>query len=156
MTTEERPETPLERDELTTEFVLEAYVTLAPREKVGGSKYGQRQFVPITGGKFEGPKLSGEVLSGTDWQVVRADGVIEMDAQYSLRASDGTVIQVRNRGIVVVPKDARAFSDAYVRTVPEFEAPSDGPHAWLNCAIFLGRLVEFSQSFVRVRMYKVL
>jgi hypothetical protein len=141
---------------LLTEFVLEAHVLLAPRMRFGASKYGERFLVPITGGHFEGPLLHGEVLPGTDWQLKRPDGVTELDARYSLRAHDGTLIQVCNHGIVHMPKGARELSQIYVRTVPQFEAPNDSPHAWLNQAVFVGTLAEASAEFVKVRMYKVL
>jgi hypothetical protein len=155
MTTEEAPPTAAP-DPLTTEFLLEAHVTIGARIGIGAGKHGRRQIVPITGGHFEGPLMRGEVLPGSDWQLVCADGVTELDARYNIRVSDGTLIEVHNRGIVFVPAGARDLSQVYVRTAPEFEAPSDGPYAWLNRSLFVGTLIAATPEFVKIRMYKLL
>jgi hypothetical protein len=50
-------------------------------------------------GSFAGERLSGRVLpGGADWQVIRADGVADLDARYALETTDGALIYVRNRG----------------------------------------------------------
>ena len=36
---------------------------------------------------------------GADWQVIRADGVADLDARYTLETADGALIYVRNRGL---------------------------------------------------------
>ena len=36
---------------------------------------------------------------GADWQVVRPDGVLAIEAKYTLEASDGALIMVTNRGM---------------------------------------------------------
>ena len=53
--------------------------------------------VPITGGTFEGPRLKGKVLPGADWQIVRPDGVLELEARYALETDDGALISMVNR-----------------------------------------------------------
>jgi hypothetical protein len=63
---------------------------------------------------------------------------------------------VRNRGIVVIPADAKDIHAIYVRTAPVFDAAIDGPYAWLNKALFLGTLQLSGPKLVRIRMYKVL
>jgi hypothetical protein len=141
---------------LSADFVFEANVTLADRLSLGKGSHGERWVVPITGGQFEGPLLRGEVLSGADWQLSRPDGVMEIDARYAIRVSDGAVIHVRNRGIVVLPPLVKDVSAIYVRTAPSFDAPSDGPHAWLNRALFLGTLELASRGSVRICVFKVL
>jgi hypothetical protein len=92
---------------------------------------------------------------GADWQLVRADGDIELDARYPVRASDGAVIQIRNRCLVHIPAGTRDPGQIYVRTVPEFDAPSDGPHAWLNHSIFIGTLALGGKGRVRIRVFRV-
>jgi len=106
---------------------------------------------PITGGEVTGPRLRGAVLGGgADWQLLRNDGVLELDARYAIRATDGAHIQVRNRGLL-----RASDSGIYVRTVPQFEADKDGPHAWLNRSVFLGT-VEFEQpGQVRISVFEV-
>ena len=98
---------------------------------------------------------------GADWQLVRADGVLEIDARYTLRTDDGHAISVYNRGIVAShPDDADpARSTLYVRTTPSFEAPNESPYAWLNRSIFVGTLQSIrgpGTINVRVSVFRVL
>ncbi len=83
---------------LHAEFVYEAIVEIGAPVVVGKTPAGHRQYIPITGGRFHGDKIQGTVLpGGADWQTTRADGVTEVDALYSMKCDDGTVIIVRNR-----------------------------------------------------------
>jgi hypothetical protein len=51
-------------------FAFEELVTLAPDVKVGATGLGKRNIVPITGGTFSGPGISGTIIpGGWDWQV---------------------------------------------------------------------------------------
>lgn len=131
------------------EFVYEAIVTLGPVEQIGHTPHGQRVRIPITGGTFKGPRISGTVFpEGMDWQLIRPDGMTELEASYLLREADGTVIHIRNRGLA---------GKGYARTVAEFEVP-DGPHAWLNEAVFVGTVgsvPELKTPAVRIRIYKL-
>jgi hypothetical protein len=141
---------------LQTEFVLEARVTCDPIIIIGDSKQGKRQLIPITGGEFSGPNIKGKVLpGGADWQLVRPDGVLEIEARYTVQTADGVNIAIRNRGIALYPPVAQAV---YVRTVPEFEAPADSAYAWLNKAIFVGTIHPISRApiIVQVRVFKLL
>ena len=62
--------------DLVSRFAFEARVSVATPVIVGPSTHGLRRVVPITGGTFSGPRISGRVVSGgADWQYVRADGV---------------------------------------------------------------------------------
>ena len=85
---------------LGLELVFSAEVAVAPPLVVGPSSHGLRRIIPILGGRVEGPRLSGEVLAGgADWQFERPDGVWQLEARYTLRAQDGTLIQVINRAL---------------------------------------------------------
>ena len=134
---------------LTTEFVLEAEVTLEPAVEVGPSSDGVRRYIPINGGTFHGPRMQGVVLpGGADWQVDRADGVTELDALYSIKTHDGAVIIVRNRGLYV-------DRGVYFRTIPHFQAPR-GPYDWLNKAVFVGSVAGAPMpNAVVVRVFRV-
>ena len=141
-------------DAPTTELALELYVSIAPAVVVGASGHGTRQFIPITGGRFSGANgLAGEVMAGgADWQLRRPDGVTEVKAIYSIKAADGTVIEVDNQGIIVPPTAGGA---AYVRTTPRFHAPQ-GPHDWLNKTSFVGTITPSPQGgAVIIRVFKV-
>jgi hypothetical protein len=131
------------------EYVFEMHVRLGERMHTetmpGGVK---RAFVPVTGGEILGPRLSGEVVpfSGGDWPSVRPDASAVFDARYLLKASDGTLIQIKNRGIRhgsletlnrILAGAKVDPSEYYMRLAPRFEAPS-GPHAWLSHTVFVG------------------
>ena len=100
-------------------------------------------------GTIEGPMLRGNVIpmSGGDFPLVRADGVIDFDARYLLEAEDGAVIYLQNRGYRWAKTPAAAAKmnrneavgrdEYYMRVSPKFDAP-DGPHAWLNKHVFVG------------------
>ena len=100
-------------------------------------------------GTIEGPMLRGKVIpmSGGDFPLVRADGVIDFDARYLLEAEDGTVIYLQNRGYrwATTPEAAEKMNrneavggdEYYMRVSPKFDAP-DGAHAWMNRHVFVG------------------
>jgi len=126
---------------LTLEPLLRAEVTLAPPQELGDSPLGRRRIIPITGGSFRGEKLAGRVLpGGADWQVIRADGVAELDARYTLETDDRALIYVRNFGYRHGPADVLQRLAAgepvdtslyYMRATPRFETGAER-YRWLN------------------------
>jgi hypothetical protein len=114
---------------------------------LGTSPAGARRIIPITGGRFEGPRLKGIIMpGGEDAQFDRADGVTVFEARYWLKTDDGAVIKVVNRAL---------RDKTYLRTQPTFEAPT-GPHDWLNRAIFVGTLALGGPKQVVLRYFKVM
>lgn len=144
---------------LHAEHVFDANVTIGGLLDFGKSKYGERRIIPITGGTFKGPDIEGEVLpGGADWQLTRPDGDVELYARYTLKTKDGALIQVKNRVLMHMSKDGT--SPPYTRSVIDFEAPSESPHAWLNHAIFLGTLtvpqpMPEDKPYVIIGVYKL-
>jgi hypothetical protein len=146
------------------EFVFEARVKVDAPLVIGQSSHGLRRVIPILGGTFEGPRLSGTVLpGGADWQFVRPDGVLNVEARYTLKTTDGTLVMATNRGMRhgpadIIEKIGRGedvpADSYYFRTVCEFEAPT-GPHDWLNKALFLG-IAERKAGAAIVRFYRFL
>ncbi|HEX6154818.1 MAG TPA: DUF3237 domain-containing protein [Burkholderiales bacterium] len=126
---------------MKTRALLKAEITLAPPQELGETPLGRRRIIGITGGRFSGERLSGRVLpGGADWQVIRADGVADLDARYTLETADGALIYVRNHGYRHGPADVirklaagEAVDPAlyYMRTTPSFET-GDARYAWLN------------------------
>ncbi|MDB5460004.1 MAG: hypothetical protein JWO72_1745 [Caulobacteraceae bacterium] len=107
-----------------------------------------RGFVSVARGDVTGPRLEGEVISGSggDWPVFRSDGVVAFDARYLIRAKDGVIIQVFNRGYAHAPTDVQARinrgepvdpSENYFRLSPMFETGT-GPHDWMTRSVFVG------------------
>jgi hypothetical protein len=137
------------------ELAFEEIVTLSPAVVVGETPLGTRQFIPITGGTFEGPNIRGEIIpGGWDWQLVRKDGCTFIEADYFLKTDDGVVINVVNKGALCPPKDG-VFTPA--RTHPVFEAPI-GKYDWLNTSTFVGTLgmaEGVEGPAVKITFYKV-
>jgi hypothetical protein len=136
-----------------TELALELYVAITPAVTVGASDDGTRRFIPITGGRFSGNGIKGEVMAGgADWQLTRPDGVTEVKALYSIKTDDGAVIVVDNQGIIV----PASGGIGYARTNPQFHAPQ-GKYEWLNKTLFVGTITPSPQGgAVIIRVFKVL
>ena len=145
------------------EFALELRVNIGPVLELGSGLFGLRRTVPITGGVFHGPGISGRVLpGGSDWQFVEEDGLTFVDARYVLETEDAVRIEVRNQGIRHGAKDVLdriaagapvSSSQYYFRTTPRF-SPPDGLYDWLKRSIFIGD-AERHADLVIVRVWKV-
>lgn len=139
----------------TTELALELVVTIDPAIVVGESDLGHRQYIPISGGYFRGKDgLAGKVnAGGADWQLKRPDGVLIIEAIYSITADDGTVIEIHNTGI-----SNRTDGESYTITHPVFHAPQ-GKYDWLNKHTFVGTITPaFNKGVfqaVVIRAYQV-
>jgi hypothetical protein len=138
------------------EFAFEEVVTLGSAIAPGSTPYGKRNMIPITGGTFEGPNFRGTILpGGWDWQLTRADGCIDVHADYMLKTDDGVVINVVNDGALCGPKAGQPAKP--VRTSPRFEAPL-GKYEWLGQTAFVGTLEGAvgpkGEPAVRIRFYK--
>jgi muconolactone delta-isomerase len=84
---------------LTQVYRLEA--TLAPPLELGGTAQGHRRVVPLTGGTFSGPEISGRLLPGTsaDWQIILPDGTALGDIRYLLQTDRGDLLYVQSHSI---------------------------------------------------------
>src|SRR5580765_525933 len=83
------------------EFAFEIRVDVSEGMlQLGTTPKGTRKIVPICGGSFEGPAIKGTVLpGGYDWQLVRSDGVAEIEARYVLKTDDNALITIVNTGL---------------------------------------------------------
>lgn len=134
-------------------FAYEAQVDIGERQSLGQGPLGERFIVPILGGHFEGPRLRGTVLpGGADRQLLRPDGIKELDALYEMLTDDGAVITVRNRVLI----DEAVTPERYARSVLQLSAPA-GPHDWLNRRVFVGTLHSLRPARVAVciRVYEL-
>jgi len=84
---------------LSLAYRLEA--TLGEPLPLGETAHGQRRIVPLTGGVFTGPSMSGKLVSGgsADWQVVLPDGTALADLRYTLETEAGRLLYVQARGV---------------------------------------------------------
>src|SRR5436305_1479333 len=73
---------------------------------VGPTPGGYRRVGIVPGGRFEGERLSGQVLDGgSDWQTVRGDGATSLDVRLTLKTDDDALISMTYRGIRHGPVD---------------------------------------------------
>jgi hypothetical protein len=144
-------------------FVFEVRVEVGPPLEIGTTFRGTRRIVPILGGTFEGPGLSGRVLpGGADWQIIHPDGFSELDTRYTLEAESGDVIYVQNRGIRHAPPELMVRllagepvdpSHVYFRTAPTFETAAPGLR-WLTRSLFVG-MGERQPRAVQIQFWRV-
>jgi hypothetical protein len=149
---------------LETEYAFTARVTVARPITVGNGPEGLRRFVGIEGGPVSGPLFNGRVVPGSgDWQVVRDDGVLNVEARYTLESHDGVLIACTNRGIRHAPPDVMdklmrgepvPNDSYYFRTSAQFEAPLDSAYAWMNRAMFAGK-AEREPSAAIIHFFRV-
>ncbi|HOB66039.1 DUF3237 domain-containing protein [Ottowia sp.] len=126
-------------------FVMTAEV--APAQVTPDGPYGTRRFIPVTGGRFEGERLRGRMLpGGADCQLIRPDGVAELDVRTTFETDDGVLFLMRGLGLrhgapEVMARITRGeevpASDYYFRETMIFEAPR-GRYDWLNKLVALG------------------
>lgn len=130
---------------LTLAFTIR--VQVGPPTELGQVPRGRRRIIPILGGTFEGPNIRGKVVpGGADWQIVRADGLAELDTRYILQTDSGHLIYVQNAGVRHAPPDVTKKllagepvdpSQVYFKTIPTFET-SAPELQWLTRSVFIG------------------
>lgn len=144
--------------------LFRAEISLAPAQELGATPLGRRRIIGITGGRFSGERLSGRVLpGGADWQVIRGDGVADLDARYTLETADGALVYVRNRGYRHGPRDILERLAAgesvdpslyYMRTTPLFET-GDPRYEWLNRIVCVASGARRAAA-VELEVYEIL
>lgn len=135
------------------ELVFELEVTCDAPVALGRTS-GEAMMIPITGGRFWGPAMAGEVLSGgADWAVRLDNGALRIDARYAIRTDDGVIIQVHNRGNNHA--DPQNNPSMVMLTTPSFIAPQ-GTYDWLNDATFIATVTPDleAMSGVHVHIYR--
>jgi Protein of unknown function (DUF3237) len=118
-----------------------------PLYVVGQTPNAFRRIGVITGGSFEGERLSGEVVSGgNDWQSVGSDSCVKLDVRLLLRTTDGALIvmtyQVLRHGppAVMLALDRGETVDPasyYFRLSGLFETAAP-QYDWLNRIVAIG------------------
>ncbi len=112
------------------EFLFTLTADVGDIVSMGAAPLGERRVVQITGGRFEGPQMRGEVIGGADWQIVRTDGALDLDARYAIKEARGGIVQVVSQGMRHGPPEVLARlgrgedvpADQYFfRTIMRFE-----------------------------------
>jgi muconolactone delta-isomerase len=135
----------LPRPRLTPVYRLAA--ELGPPVDLGDVAEGHRRIVPLVGGTFTGPELSGTLVPGAsaDWQTVLPDGTALGDIRYTLQTDGGALLDVRSRGVrhggaEVLERLARGedvdASEYTFRTSTQI-ATAEPELDWLNKGVFV-------------------
>ena len=144
-------------------LVLTLHVQVGAPTELGEVPRGRRRIIPILGGTFEGPNIRGKVMpGGADWQIVRGDGLAELDTRYLLQTDSGKLIYIQNAGIRHAPPDVTKKllagepvdpAQVYFKTIPVFET-SAPELQWLTRSIFIAT-GERNPSVVVIRVWQV-
>ncbi len=149
---------------LSGQPIFRIHAELADILPLGQTPLGERRIINILGGTVEGAKLNGRILAGgADWQIIRHDGVTDIEARYTIETVGGARILVVSEGLRHGPPDVMARLGQgeavdpelyYFRTCMRFET-ADPAVAWLNRILALGRGVREART-VRMDVYEVL
>jgi muconolactone delta-isomerase len=126
-------------------YRLEA--TLGEPLDLGDTVSGHRRIVPLTGGTFTGPGISGTLVPGAsaDSQTVLPDGTAFGDIRYLLQTRGGDLLYVRSRGVRHGPAEVLARlgrgedvdpSEYTFRTATQIETAAPELD-WLNKGVFI-------------------
>ncbi|PKS09325.1 hypothetical protein jhhlp_003939 [Lomentospora prolificans] len=133
------------------EFLYTVNATLGERWSYGDFGQGSRVAIPITGGTFKGPRLSGTVVNlGADWGVTDTYGVFFPDTRYNLRTDDGADIYIQTAG-PTQPDGRTLLRGIYQTGHPDY--------IWLNHIVAIGVLRrptgEDKGKYVQIDMWQV-
>ncbi len=116
---------------LVSDYLCSLVVLVGPITSLGHGPYGERRAIALLGGTVSGSGMDGRVLAGGhDWQTVRADGVVDIDAHYALELDDGALVEVSSVGLRHGPGDVLARlgrgdvvdpSEYFFRTLVRFQ-----------------------------------
>jgi len=149
---------------MNLEQLLTIDVQVEPILDLGDPGTGVRRIIPFAGGTFTGRDgLAGTLApGGSDWQLVRPSGVIEIDAHYVLQSDLGGLIEVRSVGIRrasadvldrIAAGDDVDPSEYYFRTHIRLST-SDTSLAWMNDILAVATGERRSAS-VRIAVFEL-
>jgi Protein of unknown function (DUF3237) len=116
-------------------------IEVKPPSIIGATPGHDRRIGEIAGGRFEGEKLCGKILSGgSDWQSLRADGTTTLNVRLVMQTDDDALIGMTYLGMRHGPKevldrigrgDKVNPTEYYMRATPYYETASE-KYGWLN------------------------
>src|SRR3954464_9810806 len=131
---------------LQTRYVFTITALVGEVTSAGDIGHGVRRIIPIVGGEVRGDKVNGRVCAfGADFQIIRPNELIELEAKYAFETDDGATVYVENKGLRFGPVDLLqklkrgepvAPKLIYCRTVPRFETGA-AKYRWLMENLFL-------------------
>ncbi len=116
-------------------------IEVKPPSIIGATPGYDRRIGEIAGGRFEGERLRGRILSGgSDWQSLRADGTTTLNVRLVMQTDDGELVGMTYLGMRHGPKEVMeriargenvSPSEYYMRATPYYETASQ-KYGWLN------------------------
>jgi hypothetical protein len=117
------------------------HIEVKPPISIGATPGHDRRIGEIAGGRFEGERLRGRILSGgSDWQSLRNDATTTLNVRLVLETDDGALIAMTYLGMRHGPKEVMdrlargesvSPSEYYMRATPYYETASE-KYGWLN------------------------
>jgi hypothetical protein len=142
---------------LETRYVFTLTVHIGDVTTAGDTGHGVRRIIPITGGTVKGEGVNGKVFAfGADFQIIRPNELIELEAKYAFETDDGAVVYVENKGLRFGPADLLQKLKRgepvdpeliYCRTVPKFETGHE-KYRWLMENLFVASAARHADRVV--------
>jgi hypothetical protein len=142
---------------LETKYVFTITANIGAVTSAGEIGSGVRRIIPITGGEVKGEAVNGKVCPfGADFQIIRPNELIELEARYAFETDDGAVVYVENKGLRFGPIDLLQKlkrgepvdpKQIYFRTVPKFETGAV-KYRWLMENLFIGSAARHADRVV--------
>lgn len=116
---------------------------------IGQGPHGDRSTVIFKGGRFEGPRIRGEILpGGGDWEIVRDHGdqqTAHLDTRYNLLTHDGVTIYLQTTGTRTGKKevleklgdDTSITADRFKMRLHMTMETGDPRYSWVNSGVFV-------------------
>jgi hypothetical protein len=142
---------------IETKYVFTITARIGAVTTAGEIGHGVRRIIPIIGGEVRGETVNGKVLAfGADFQIIRPNELIELEAKYAFETDDGAVVYVENKGIRFGPVELLQKLKRgepvdpdliYCRTVPRFETGAE-KYRWLMQHIFIASVARHADRVV--------
>jgi Protein of unknown function (DUF3237) len=149
---------------LETRYVFTITARIGEVTTAGEIGHGVRRIIPIVGGEVRGEGINGKVCAfGADFQIIRPNELIELEAKYAFETDDGAVVYVENKGIRFGPVDLLQKLKRgepvdpkliYFRTVPKFETGAAN-YRWLMENLFVASAARHADR-VMIDVHQVL
>src|SRR6201988_3176954 len=143
--------------QLATKYVFTITARIGEVTSAGEIGTGVRRIIPIVGGEVKGENVNGKVCPfGADFQIIRPNELIELEAKYAFETDDGAVVYVENKGIRFGPVELLEKLKRnepvdpkliYCRTVPKFETGAE-KYRWLMEYVFVPPVARHADRVV--------
>ena len=142
---------------LQTSYVFTITAEIGDVTTAGEIGSGVRRIIPITGGEVKGEGINGKVCAfGADFQIIRPNELIDLEAKYAFETNDGATVYVENKGMRFGPVELLQKLKRgepvdpkliYFRTVPRFETGHE-KYRWLMHSLFIGSAARHADRVI--------